>query len=369
MPFRALSMAITTSSNSKAIAATALLVMAFVVPPAASSQVQPPKPKKPAKPSTFFQSEKPLDITFTTNIRRLRMDKGATAPWRAATFSYAGPDQKPVVVPLRVRTRGIWRLKSCAFPPVRLNFAGASTTGTVFEGLDKPKLVNHCQDHENYEQYLLQELQLYRVYKLLTPVSHAARLIRMTYADSATGRKNATRFAFMMEDLAVVAARAGGKSIEHKGAGPGDLDPHHDALAGVFQYMIGNTDYSVPGLHNVELVQLHDGNTLQVAYDFDFSGAINARYATTDPSLSIKRVRDRLFRGFCVEKEVFTKVFTLFNAKRDEIYALYRDDIGRLLAPQTVNETLKYFDEFYRTINDPRASKREIFDACRGRGD
>lgn len=343
------------------------MVMAFAVPPAARSQDQPPKPKKPVRASAFFQSEQPLDVTFTTNIRRLRMDKGATAPWRAATFSYLGADQKPVVVPIRVRTRGIWRLKSCAFPPVRLNFAGASTTGTVFEGLDKPKLVNHCQDHENYEQYLLQELQLYRVYRLLTPVSHAARLLRVTYADSATGRATATRFAFMMEDLAVVAARAGGKGIEHKGAGPGDLDPHHDALAGVFQYMIGNTDYSVAGLHNVELVQLPDGNTLQVAYDFDFSGAVNARYATTDPSLPIKRVRERLFRGYCVDKDVFTKVFTLFNAKKDDIYALYRDDIGKLLAPRTVNETLKYFDEFYRTINDPRESKREILDECHRR--
>ena len=29
-------------------------------------------------------------------------------------------------------------------------------------------------------------------------------------------------------------------------------------------------------------------------------------------------------------------------------------------------ETLKYFDEFYRVINDPKALKREIMDVCVG---
>jgi hypothetical protein len=29
-----------------------------------------------------------------------------------------------------------------------------------------------------------------------------------------------------------------------------------------------------------------------------------------------------------------------------------------------VEETLKYFDEFYKTISDPRSAKREIINTC-----
>ena len=39
------------------------------------------------------------------------------------------------------------------------------------------------------------------------------------------------------------------------------------------------------------------------------------------------------------------------------------DAAGHLTA-WTVRETLKYFDEFYETINDPRSAKRQIIQAC-----
>ena len=102
-------------------------------------------------------------------------------------------------------------------------------------------------------------------------------------------------------------------------------------------------------------------------YDFDFSGAVNARYATVDPRLRIGTVRDRLYRGYCVPEDVYPRVFALFNAKKDAIYALYHDPIGKLLPPGTVDETLKYFDDFYKTINDPKRAKGDILDACLGR--
>ena len=118
-----------------------------------------------------------------------------------------------------------------------------------------------------------------------------------------------------------------------KGAGSADLEPRTAAIMGLFQYMIGNTDYSVPVLHNVELMA-RDTSVYPIAYDFDFSGAVNARYATVDPSLSIRRVRDRLYRGYCVPSDAYAPAFALFKAKRDSIYALYRDPIGRLLTGQ-----------------------------------
>ena len=320
--------------------------------------------KKVAPDPAFFESQDPVEVTLTANIGKLRGDKGADPPWRAAAISYKGPDGNTVTVPLKARSRGIWRLKMCDFPPLRLNFSGETSKGSIFQKLDKPKLVSYCQDIDDYEQYILQEFQLYRIYQLLTPVSHRARLLKLTYADSGSGKVRAKRYGFIIEEPNALAARLGGKVVEQKGALPGDLEPYHDALQGVFQYMVGNTDFSVSALHNVELFFREDGTVLPIAYDFDFAGAVNARYATPDPKLNIPNVRQRLFRGYCTDADSYAKVFALFKEKKAEIYALYSDEIGKLMNRGTVRETLRYFDEFYKTINDPRSARRSIIKSC-----
>lgn len=312
----------------------------------------------------FYSASDALEITLTTNIKRIRGDKGDKAPWRSATVSYTDKVGKLVSIPTLIRTRGIWRLKNCEFPPIRLKFKSEATKGTVLRGIDKPKLVSSCQDRDNYEQYLMQEMQLYRIYGLLTPASHRARLLKMTYADSASGKVHATRMAILLEEPEVLAARVGGELIELTGAGPSDLAADQDVLAGVFQYLIGNTDWSTYALHNMELVRKTDGDHMPVPYDFDFSGVINAPYATVDPKLPIERVRQRLYRGYCHSPEDFAKVFTLFDEKKPAIYALYKDSLGSQLPKKTVDETLKYFDEFYETINNPKRAKNQIMDAC-----
>jgi hypothetical protein len=106
---------------------------------------------------------------------------------------------------------------------------------------------------------------------------------------------------------------------------------------------------------------------MPVAYDFDFAGAVNARYAVPDSSLRIPNVRQRLFRGYCTDSYAYDKVFALFNEKKPQIYALYSDSIGKLMDHGTVKETLRYFDEFYDTIGDRRSAKRSIIESCLGR--
>lgn len=326
-----------------------------------------PATEKEERPLTtaFFDDETPLTVTFKADLRRLRGDK-TKSPWRDASITWTAPDGKEVVIPVRARTRGIWRRRMCDFPPLRLNFARATSEGTPFHGLDRPKLVNYCRGGDDYERLILRELQLYRIYQLLTPVSHKVRLMRMTYVDK-DDKPLTTRWAILLEEPVAMAARTNGRMFDAMGATAKDLERRHDVLVGLFQYMIGNTDYSIHQLHNMELVaRLADGAYLPVAYDFDFSGAVNAPYATPDPKLSIRRVRDRLFRGHCATPEEFKAGFAEFLEKKDAIYALYSDEIGKLLDERSVRETLEYFDEFFETISDEGRAKRSIIDACRG---
>ncbi len=322
--------------------------------------------KKPPKLSPLFTSETPLAVTFTTNIKQLRKDRGAKAPYHAATLSYTDSTGKVVTVDARARTRGIWRLKNCEFPPVRMKVADKAGKQTVFNNIAEPKLVTYCRNSDVYDNYILQEFMLYRIYRLLTPVSHHVRLLKMTYADSATGKVEATRYSFVVEDPATLAERVGGEVVRQTGADSDDLDAPQSAIAFVFQYMIGNTDFSFGGLHNAELIRTRTGQILPIAYDFDFSGAVNTHYAAPDPKLRIRSVRERQFRGYCAYKLEYQKVIDLFIAKKPEIYALYADPLGQLLSPRIIKETLSYFDDFYKSIPNAKEAQKRVFDECVG---
>jgi hypothetical protein len=320
---------------------------------------------RPHEAAQLFREEEPIKFVLIANFGRLRHDRTQNPPWRAARISYEESPGKSVEVPVRVRTRGIWRLKECDMPPLRFDFKKDSVKGTLFAKLDKPKLVTHCKDSKEGDQLILSELQLYRIYNLLTSYSHRVRLAQVAYADSGSGKVETTRYAFLEEEPAAVAHRVGAMLVKQQGATAGDLVPSAAVLFGVFQYFIGNTDWSIAGLHNAELVTA-DSLHVPIPYDFDFSGAVNARYATTDPRLPIHRVRERLYRGYCMpnDDELFPSVFAIFQSKKDSIYALYHDPIGRLLDEDRAKETLEYYDEFYRTIGDPKDAKREIEDRC-----
>ena len=354
-----------------------LLLATIILATNLTAQEQQSKKKKDKKDPTqielvpheaarLFTAEAPVTFTLTANFGQLRRDKSQASPWRAATISFTDSTDGPTEIPLKVKTRGIWRLANCDFPPIRLDFAKSTVKHSLFAKLDKPKLVTHCRDNDDYEQYVLQEMQLYRVYNLLTRYSHRVRLARVTYADSASGKTVATRYAYITEEPEAVAYRVGGMLAKQKGAGPSELDAKQAAIFSVFQYLIGNTDWSVSGLHNVELISGETGDYVPIAYDFDFSGAVNTRYATPDPRLPIKRVRDRVYRGYCLPTDVYAPVFELFKAKKDSMYALYKDSIGQLLKGNRGKETLEYFDEFYSVIGDQREAKREIIDRCLG---
>src|SRR5438270_10781058 len=158
----------------RVIGLVALMVLAQDLGAQAAQQGKEKKHKKgefpaqvelaPHDAARVFTANEPIAFTLTANFDRLRHDKKkADAPWRSATMTIADSTGANVVIPLKVKTRGIWRRKQCDFPPIRLDFAKHTVQHTLLENLDKPKLVTHCRDNDRYEQYVLREMQLYGV--------------------------------------------------------------------------------------------------------------------------------------------------------------------------------------------------------------
>ena len=315
----------------------------------------------------LFATSAPLVFTLDTDLRRLLRDRGTERKEHGATLRYVGEGGDTVSLPVDLRTRGIFRLKECAFPPLRLDFPASRVKGTTFAGQDKLKLVTHCRSSQSpYEQNILQEYVLYRIFNVLTERSLRARLAHVTYRDSTGHDAPLTRYGVLLENEAQMARRLGLTVITSTKVHDLLIEPDDGVLVAVFQYLIGNTDWSIWGLHNITIVRDTTGGggaLYAIPYDYDFAGVIFAPYAVPAPQLAIKTVRERLYRGFCQPDSVLLPVLARFRAAKDSIYALYRSVPD--LSARNVQQALEYFDAFYRTINDPRAVQREFVRACR----
>jgi hypothetical protein len=308
----------------------------------------------------LFGPDSALAVTLRADLARLLMEQDtAGGPWHDATLAYAGADG-PVTVPLRVQTRGMYRLLHCAFPPLRLRFDRAAA-GTPFDGLRRLKLVTHCRDSDEYEQYVLEEYAIYRVLNLLTPLSLSVRLLRVTYEDAAGGDRPVTRYAFVIEQPERLARRLGAALRTQPGAGIAPLSRPHTALVGVFQYFVANTDWSIQGRHNVALLRLRD-TTFAVPFDFDMAGVIATPYAGPTADVPIRSVRERYYHGFCQDAADLEPALVRLEGLRDTIARLYRTIPG--LTRGSVERSLRYYDEFYRTIADRRRFLREVRRGC-----
>lgn len=362
----------------RAAAVGAMLAVAGAGADTAAAQAAQVKktPKAPKTPDTssvvdttprrlFRDRDVPLRLTVTTELRKfVRMRERGRPPLGAQLEWRLGDDTAAGRAPIQVATRGNFRLKdrNCDFPPVRLLFTKDSLRKTLFAGQKRLKLVTRCNAGREYEQYILQEYALYEAHNLVTPLSFRARLVRVSYRDQLGKEAPVDTWGFLIEDDGDMAERNGGKITDAKNALFDDLDVRAMGILGFWEYFIGNTDWSVGALHNIKLVLGRDASVYPVAYDFDFSGAVNTRYSTPDPQLRIRSVTDRLYRGRCLPDDQVAAVVDLFNARKAAIYAIY--DRLPELDPKVVKRTREYFDEFYQTINDPRLRKRRILDDC-----
>ena len=242
---------------------------------------------------------------------------------------------------------------------------GRNTTNTIFEGQDKIKLVTHCRDKRKiFEQYILQEYLLYKIYNLFTDFSFRVRLVHITYIDTEGKFKPIKKYGFFIENANDMAERNGGTITKIKNLPQTKTNYDLMTLLCVFQYFVGNTDWSVPALHNIKLIQpdIPFQAPAAVPYDFDFCGVINTFYASPDTLLDILSVKKRLFRSSCRTIEELQKVFDCFVDHKDEIHNLYYD-LG-LIEEKYINNTIRYYDRFYSIISKPRLIRKEFIRSC-----
>lgn len=255
--------------------------------------------------------------------------------------------------PIEVSLRGKSRLRVCEFPPLRLKFGESKTAGTIFAGQGKLRLVTHCRNYDGAEQDALLEYVAYRIFNLLSEIGYRVRLLKITYSD-VDGRldsKARNRYGFLIESTSGLADRIGATPIAVTGITRGSLNPEHAALVYIFQYLIGNTDWSIVAAEGDEFC-CHNGNLYEidselylVPYDFDLAGLVNARYAKPDPSLRISRVTKRLYRGYCTEPGALRAALERIIDNRSGIVGLLADTPG--LSQKETRVARRYLERFF----------------------
>jgi hypothetical protein len=319
-------------------------------------------------PDPLFQDNETLHVTITGPLSSLVRERPKDE-YSAGVLEYTETDGTTVKFDLEIRARGNSRHKTCEYPPVRLNLKKSQTKGTLFDKQNKLKLVIHCDYSEEYEQVVLREYLAYRILSAITDMSFRVRLLHVTYVNTEVQGGGQVRYGFLIEHKNRLAKRYDLKDLKIERTTVASIQPDRLNLTSVFAFFIGNTDFSpITGppdsncCHNYVLFGNDTDLVIAVPYDFDQSGFVEAPYAKPDRHFRISDVRQRLYRGRCVNNEHVAKSLQRFRDSRESIYALINDQEG--LQSDVRDRLIGYIDDFYDLIDDPKEVERRIIRRC-----
>jgi hypothetical protein len=317
-------------------------------------------------PDTYdlFGNDHVLELVIESDFRKFIKDKDKDQ-YQDALLNHPLNDTTVVKRIVRIKPRGVFRKKYCSVPPIKLNFKHTDLYVESVQQLEKMKVVTECRTYANYEDYVLREYLTYKLYQQLTDLSFKVKLLRLTTVDTGTKKqKSNSSYAFLIEELDDLAKRNNLDPLKVETAGSGSIVDENMATISMFQYMIGNTDWSVAGAHNLKLLKGHDPVQLKgfaAPYDFDYSGLVNAPYATPTPGLGISDVRTRYLKSPCYDAEMYKTVIQKFISKKDQMFDII--DSFSHLSDASKKDLHNFLQGFYKQI-ESQGSENFFLENC-----
>lgn len=316
----------------------------------------------------LFTSNEPLSVEIRAPWRKLvRTDEEKRWP---AELTVENPGGEPLDVILTVERRGISRQRVCDFPPIRLRFDKDSVDDTLFDGEGSLKLVTHCADGERWTQYVVLEMLAYRLYNLITDYSFRVRPLVVRYRDSERDDEPETHFGFVIEDIDELADRHDMDELEPRSSHPSNQDPEVSSLVALFQYMVGNLDWSpIAGpdqecCHNVKLIGSEGGPEYPIPYDFDVTGLVDAHYAVPPEGLGVRSVTTRMFRGYCAHSETLPSARARFLSQQAQLMEVIAAEPRLESGERRVAQ--RFLEGFFEVLSDDSKYEKQIASKCRG---
>jgi len=313
--------------------------------------------------NNLFTGEDLFDIKLSGNLHDLLNDRSETPKYHPLQLSYRAADSTEISLTLAAKTRGHFRksMGDCIYPPLLLDFSNSPIpASSLFAGQHELKLVMPCRGDE----YVIREWLIYKLYNLVTEKSFRARLVRIELNDTKKKKKTNPFYGILLEEEEQMAKRNKLVSVYKKMLKMQQTESATFFKMAVFEYIIGNTDWSVQYQQNIKLIATDSlAIPYTVPYDFDHAGMVDAPYAKPAEELLMRSVQERRYRGYCItDMKQFEETIALYNQLKDAMYKIYTT--CPLLNDKYVNSATRYLDEFYITINNEKKMKTAFGYPC-----
>ena len=312
----------------------------------------------------LFTNDEILNLSLRFDITRYKRKK-PNEEYLNAILTYHINDKDSINKEIKIKSRGVMRNEYCDFPPIRLNFKKSEFQKEDLRKIEKIKMVTHCQ--YGNEEYLFKEYLIYKLYNVLTENSFRVRLVNIEYINTYKKSKPINTYAFFIEPIEMLAERINSVEVKSVNLTQKKIIPEMMDRLAIFNYMIGNTDWSVPNLHNCKVLSPLGPNIsnlgMIVPYDFDYSGLVDADYAVPHESLAIKSVRERLYLGMCRSEDVFINALREFSEKKEEFYKVISQ--FTLLNEKQKKRMTQYLDSLYAGFDKRNSIVSELLYGCK----
>jgi hypothetical protein len=313
----------------------------------------------------FFASEEPLEMTLTFEIKEFLKTKNEPENFDA-TLQLVTNDKDTLTQEIKIKARGERRRDYCSFPPIMLKFKDKKDESEAIFNGGNIKLVTHCSQSSTYENFVFKEYLAYKLYNLITPYSFKTRLVIIHYNDVDNPAMCKTEYGFLIENVEHLAARNNAIVIDNPNLSQHNMDDYEMARMAFFNFMIGNTDWSIREQHNIKVLKTDDPlveKGIPVAYDFDYSGFVNTSYSTPTMKIPITYVTERYYLGGCYTSEIFTSVFGEFEAMKDEFIAVINQ--FQLLPGPFKKQSTNYINSFFKKYKFPNELISNLNSTCK----
>jgi len=314
----------------------------------------------------LFEIKEPLNLTLKFDIKEFQKTK-RKGEYQPAVITCHVRDGFNVTHNVRIKSRGEYRLNECMMPPFWLNIRHAGIGAEYLSDVIKFKVVTRCRSSSIYENLILREYLVYQIFNLISPYSFNTRLVRLKYIDTGRKDKVSEDWAFLIEPEAMMAERNNAMPIKSDKLSLATVNKETMDMVAYFNYMVGMTDYSVTGRHNLKILTLKEYGPpigyIPVPYDFDYCGFVDATYAEPGPDLGITSVRERYYLGKCRSEEIHKKTIQLLASYKDEIRDLIMS--FEYLEEKEREEVVEYIESYYKETESKGFIDRSIQPTCR----
>jgi hypothetical protein len=332
-----------------------LFIFMFIVAGTATAQEEKTgdsagKKEKSKQIVDLFTSDEPMEVILKYDLSAYMKKSAENAPVAAdMAFIINGDTINNDII---ITHRGFFRLHYCIFPPIEVKFKKPIYAYRDTTKIKKLKLVTHCANGSIYDEYVLREFLVYKLYNALTDSSYRVRLLKITYYDTRKNKKPSEYYGYFIEPKNMMATRLNAVPIKAPTLNQSHIEPTVMDRVAIFNYMIGNWDWAVQSQHNIHVIKSlaynPTGLGIAIPFDFDLVGVVNVDYNAPPPESGLQTNRDRIFKGMCRDREVYRTAVLKIAEKKDKLYDIVNN--FPYLSKRSKVDIINYLDEFFDPI-------------------